>query len=235
MKSYGTTNVGKVRIKNDDSFYCTDGRNGLYIVADGMGGYSGGKIASKISVEAVIEFFNKSESIDESNVDDLMESIREKLIKKVAQNKKLDKMGTTLTCCFSNMNKFSCIHVGDTRAYLISNGMISQLTEDHTVVNFKFKRGEITNEEAKIHPDKNVLIKAIVPYEKVKPDFFQFELKKDEILIICSDGLTKHLSRNDILEVAMKYKKPSSIGNNLQDIALNRGGTDNISIVVVRG
>ncbi len=235
MKSYGTTNVGKVRIKNDDSFYCTDGRNGLYIVADGMGGYSGGKIASKISVETVIDFFNDSETIDESNIYSLMQEIRDRLNKKVAENKRLEKMGTTLTCCFSNENKFSCIHVGDTRAYLISNGIISQLTEDHTVVNFKFKRGEITTEEAENHPDKNILIKAIVPYEKVEPDFFTFELKKDEILIICSDGLTKHLSRNDILRIAQKYKKPSTIGDTLQDMALKRGGTDNISIVVVRG
>ncbi len=235
MKSYGTTNVGKVRIQNDDSFYCTDGRNGLYIVADGMGGYSGGKIASKISVETVIEFFNEYDGINESNISILMNNIKEKLSKKSSSNKKLEKMGTTLTCCFSKLNKFRCIHVGDTRAYLISDGMITQLTEDHTVVNFKYKMGEITDEEARNHPDKNVLLKAIVPYEDVEPDYFEFELKENELLVMCSDGLTKHLSRKDILEVALKYKNPSTIGDKLQDIALKRGGTDNISIVVVRG
>ncbi len=235
MKSYGTTNVGKVRIKNDDSFYCTDGRNGLYIVADGMGGYSGGKIASKLSVETVIDFFNEHHSINESNVNILMSNIKERLSKRASKNKKLDRMGTTLTCCFSKMNKFTCIHVGDTRAYLISNGMISQLTEDHTVVNFKYKMGEITDEEARNHPDKNVLLKAIVPYEDVQPDLFEFELKEEDILIMCSDGLTKHLSRKDILDIAMQYHVPSVIGDKLQDMALKRGGTDNISIVVVRG
>ncbi len=235
MKSHGTTNVGKVRVKNDDSFYCRDGRNGLYIVADGMGGYSGGKIASKISVETVIEFFNNSGCIAPNDTDGLMEEIRAKLNEKVALDKKLSKMGTTLTCCFSHLNKFSCIHVGDTRAYLISDGLITQLTEDHTVVNFKFKRGEITPEEAKTYPNKNMLIKAIVPYEKVKPDFFTFDLKEGEILILCSDGLTKHVSRSEILDITTKYTEPEDISFALQDVALSRGGTDNISIVVVRG
>ncbi len=235
MKSYGTTNVGKVRIKNDDSFYCTDGRKNLYIVADGMGGYSGGKIASKLTVDTIIKFYKANDTIDESNLKQLMNIIRENFNSEIKKNAKLKEMGTTLTCCFKNNEKFSCIHIGDTRAYHISNGMIAQLTEDHTIANFKYKNGEISSEELKEHANKNVLIKAIVAYEEIEPDFFNFDLKANDILIICSDGLTKHLNMNEILDISLKYKTPSKIADELEKMALDRGGIDNIAIVVVKG
>lgn len=235
MKSYGESNVGKVRIKNDDSFYCSDGLRGIYIVADGMGGYQGGKLASQIAVDTAIKFFNLHSDIDSEKSKMLFLEIRKEFKKKISLNPDLKNMGTTFTSCIIQDRIVKCIHIGDSRAYLIEEEKIRQLTEDHTFVNILFKSGKLGYEDIKTHPKRNMLTKVLDSDSNMEPDFFEFEIKKKDYLLLCSDGLTNHLNDKEIFKHFNKEKKVNIIGRNLVKNAMENGGTDNIAVVLVEG
>lgn len=234
MKSYGITNIGKVRLKNDDSFYCSDGKKGLYIVADGMGGYKGGELASKIAVSTAVDALKDVGEITSQTATALVETIRQRLEEEVKKNASLRDMGTTLICALSLGRDFSCLHIGDSRAYHINDSRIQQLTEDHTLVNILYKSGVLEKEELSKHPKRSVLMKAISLYGDNEADVFHFSLEKGEYLLLCSDGLTDQLTNQEILHVFKIESEPESIGNELVRLALESGGRDNIAVVVVK-
>jgi protein phosphatase len=234
MKSYGITNIGKVRLKNDDSFYCSDGKKGLYIVADGMGGYKGGELASKIAVATAVEELKDTDEITPEIASTLVEKIRIYLEDEVKKNPSLRDMGTTLICALSHGRDFSCLHIGDSRAYHILGKRIQQLTEDHTLVNILYKSGVLEKEELPNHPKRSVLMKAISLYGDNEADVFNFNLDKEEYLLLCSDGLTDQLTNTEILNVFKMHNEPEKIGKELVRLALESGGRDNIAVVVVK-
>ena len=143
-------------------------------------------------------------------------------------------MGTTLICALSQGRRFSFLHIGDSRAYHIEDGTISQLTEDHTLVNILYKSGVIDKEELSSHPKRSVLMKAISLYGDNEADVFSAELSENDYLLLCSDGLTDQLSNREILEVFDKELEPEKIGKELVRLALESGGRDNIAVVVVK-
>ena len=234
MKSYGITNIGKVRLKNDDSFYCSDGKKGLYIVADGMGGYKGGEMASRIAVSTAVDELKEKDVITEEVANRLIERIKERMKEAVQENYTLRDMGSTLICALSQGKDFSCMHIGDSRAYHIDGKRIHQLTEDHTLVNILYNSGVLEKEELRHHPKRNVLMKVISLQGESQSDVFRFRLEEGEYLLLCSAGLTDQLTNQEILEVFNQLSDPEELGKELVKRALETGGRDNIAVVVVK-
>lgn len=235
MKSFGLTNIGNYRLKNDDSFYCSDGKRGIYIVADGMGGYRGGEVASRLAVASANDVLKQRSVLTPELAHQVVLTIQEKLRQEISHNSALSDMGTTMICCLSDHNRMSCMHIGDSRAYLYRDHTLRQLTEDHTLVNILYKNGVIRKDDIKSHPQRNILMKSITATEAVEADTFEFYLGEGEFLLLCSDGLTEQMSGKQLSKFFEQDDEPSIIGKKLVDEALRLGGRDNIAVVVIRG
>ncbi|MDD2494673.1 MAG: Stp1/IreP family PP2C-type Ser/Thr phosphatase [Tissierellia bacterium] len=237
MKVYFDTHKGMVRDNNEDNFIVVEKqRYNLYAVADGMGGHNAGEIASDIAINVLKEYFD-CES-DEFKVPKFInESINaaNKIIRDESdKNEVYHGMGTTMTMAvIDSLENIAYIgNVGDSRVYLIRNNEIEQITEDHTYVHELLKQGKITFEEAKNHPKRNVITRAIGSEDLVQIDIFEIELLPDDILLLCSDGLIAHLSDNEILETIKTYGCSESV-DRLIKLSNDYGGIDNITIIII--
>ncbi|MGD9567177.1 MAG: Stp1/IreP family PP2C-type Ser/Thr phosphatase [Sedimentibacter sp.] len=239
MRSYCETNKGLMRENNEDNLIVeeTDKFN-LYAVADGMGGHKAGEVASSIAIETIREIFKKS-SLDESfkapsfiiaSIEEANKKVREESLCK----EECSGMGTTITMAVIdlNLNVAYIANVGDSRAYLIKNDEIMQITEDHTYVHELMKDGKITLEEAKHHPKRNVITRAVGSEEYVQADIFEIELSHNDVILLCTDGLTTHLTDEKILSTIKEYGCSESV-HRLIKLANDNGGTDNITIIIV--
>lgn len=240
MKALATSDKGMVRDMNQDYYYISNnyGTYSLYILADGMGGYNGGEIASSLAVNSVKEYIEKNIKEIDMNRETLQKLIKNSIeyANKIVHEKSktdmdLKEMGTTLEVCLIYNNKVYIGHIGDSRVYRIRKNIIRKLTTDHSYVEKLLRDGTITKEEAFHHPKKNMLIKALGCEEYVEPDILVKGFLKDDILLMCSDGLTNLLSDKEIYEV---------ITNNLDNAdklliqkANIKGGYDNITAVVI--
>ncbi|HHX03917.1 MAG TPA: Stp1/IreP family PP2C-type Ser/Thr phosphatase [Tissierellia bacterium] len=235
MRSFGVTNIGRYRLKNDDSFFCSDGRRSLYIVADGMGGYQGGETASKIAVSTAVELLRHAETLDKEMAKKLTLEIQKRMREAIDRNENLKDMGTTFVCALIVDGIVYLMHIGDSRAYLVRGGILYQMTEDHTLVNILYRNGVIDKEQARVHPKRNVLVKALSAYEKVEGDLKEFEMGKEDTLLLCTDGLTDQLTNGEILDILLLDESSDVIASKLVDTALKSGARDNIAVVVVKG
>lgn len=240
MIALATTDKGMVRDMNQDYYYISKpyGEYNLYILADGMGGYTGGEIASSLAVNSVKEYIEKNINEMEINRETLQRLIRNSMeyANKVVYEKakadiNLNEMGTTLEVCLIYNNKVYIGHIGDSRVYRIRKNIIRKLTTDHSYVEKLVKDGTITKEEACHHPKKNMLIKALGCEEHIEPDILVKGFLKDDIILICSDGLTNLLNDKEIYEI---------ITNNMENAdklliqkANIKGGYDNITAVII--
>ena len=204
IKAYAKSDIGKVREKNQDYFYISDPLDEvqLYMLADGMGGYNGGEIASSLAVKSAQNYIEnnfKDIEKDKESIIQLLGSAMEYanmvVYEKSKENKDLEGMGTTLEICLIYNNKVFIGHVGDSRIYRIRKEFMRKLTQDHSYVQKLVKDGTITEAEAVHHPQKNMLIKALGCNAFVEPDVMVKGFLKDDILIICSDGLTNLVPR----------------------------------------
>ena len=226
---------------NQDSFYVSDLNKDeikLYIVADGMGGYKGGEIASSLAVKSVKNFvFNnfKKYRKDRESILQLLKAAIEYanmvVYDKSKEDSELQDMGTTLDACLIYNNKVFIGHVGDSRVYRIRKNFMRKLTSDHSYVEKLVKEGTITKEEAYNHPKKNMLMKALGCNSLVQPDLICKGFLKDDILLMCSDGLTNMLRDNEIYDILLK--NPDKPVEALIRNANNLGGHDNITVVIV--
>ena len=243
MQSYGRTDVGIVRSANQDYIYTSDNKVGplpnLYIVADGMGGHNAGDYASKYTVEnfkAKIEQAPKESTYSIIRlIEDTLKEINEELILKAAENPDLDGMGTTFVMCTvtDDGDMYVC-NIGDSRLYVIDS-QIQQITEDHSLVAEMVKNGELEKDEARFHPKKNVVTRALISMGVVTPDFFNLKLEPGAIALLCSDGLSNMLSDSEIFEIVNEYRDDlTTTAQILIDKANDNGGKDNISVVMVR-
>ncbi|MEF9952516.1 MAG: Stp1/IreP family PP2C-type Ser/Thr phosphatase [Clostridium sp.] len=234
MKINKTTHIGMVREVNEDSILTLETDNyTILIVADGMGGHSAGEIASLIAVTTINEYLEKNFSIYEDVTELLRDAILEanrEIFKKASSSESLSGMGTTITALLIIGNKVYIGHVGDSRAYLIRNGEISQITEDHSYINELLKKGAITKEEAKVHPMKNLITRAVGTDKYVVIDTYEECIYSNDVLLLCSDGLTRYVTDSEILDFVIK----GSRSEDLVDTANLRGGKDNISVIVAR-
>ena len=242
IKAYAKTDVGKARETNQDSFYITSeqfNKVQLFMLADGMGGCNGGEIASR---QAIISAKNYIENNFEQTPKD-----RESLLHLIAssieyanmvvhekslEDKNLEGMGTTLEICLIYNNRAYIGHVGDSRIYRVRNHFIRKLTQDHSYVQTLVKEGTITKEEAEHHPKKNMLMKALGCNAFVVPDVMVKGFQKEDILIICSDGLTNMVQIEDIQKIVEENFEQAP--KELIDLANQNGGLDNITIITIK-
>ena len=241
IKAYAKSDVGKVREMNQDYYYISNSLDEvqLYILADGMGGYNGGEIASKIAVETAKNYIENNFKEIEKDRDSIiqllgssMEYANMVVYEKSKENAELQGMGTTLEICLIYNNKVYIGHVGDSRIYRIRKDFIRKLTQDHSYVQKLVADGTITKEEAAHHPQKNMLMKALGCNAFVEPDVMVKGFLKDDILIMCSDGLTNMVDQETIYKMASKNIEQAP--KDLVELANNNGGYDNITVVVIK-
>ena len=241
MKVFAKSDLGKARDMNEDFYYISANEESikLYILADGMGGYNGGEIASKLatnSVKSYIENNFKDTPKDRESLVQLVASSMEYanmvVYEKSKEDKELEGMGTTLEVCLIYNNKAFIGHIGDSRIYRIRKQFIRKLTRDHSYVEELVKDGTITKEEAQNHPKKNMLMKALGCTPFVEPDLMIRGFLKEDVLLMCSDGLTNMLTEEEIYKMVVTDFTNSS--NNLVARANELGGYDNITVVIIK-
>lgn len=236
------TDIGRAREINQDCYYISSENEdlSLYIIADGMGGYSGGEVASNLAVltakKYIEEKIGKQKELKEAEIIEILKKSFEVahyvIYERAQKEKELEEMGTTLDVCLIYNNKVYISHIGDSRVYVINETNIEQITTDHSYVQKLLKEGSITKEEAYNHPRKNMLMKALGGNEKYEePDIFVRELESCKKLLMCTDGLTNMLRDNEIYEI---ISKDINLANkNLIQAANEKGGLDNITVVII--
>ena len=238
MKVFSITDVGRIRKMNQDNVFATDEPLGslpnLLVVADGMGGHKAGDFASKFTVETLKEELKLSlKERPEEVLLDAVQVVNHKLIQTAEKDIKLDGMGTTLVAATVIDHTLYFINVGDSRLYLI-NKNIKQLSRDHSLVEEMLRLGGISEEEAKNHPDKNIITRAIGVKENVEADFYEFALKKGDVILMCTDGLCNMVSEDEIFAIIKGARDIVEAGQLLINRANENGGKDNIGIVLAQ-
>lgn len=239
LKAYGTKDVGRVRSVNQDYFFISEKPIGnlpnLFIVADGMGGHKAGDLASEYTVAMVREAVSKSLKTNPYQIlKGAVQYANQKLLEKASESQEYTGMGTTLVMATVDPeSKMACVvNVGDSRLYKVGTSM-EQITEDHSLVAEMIRIGEITKDEARRHPDRNIITRAIGVAERVDADFFDTTLLSGESLLLCSDGLTGMLEDEEIKAI---LDSETDIGFKVAELVLEanqKGGKDNIAVVIV--
>lgn len=241
--NYGeSTHVGRVRDINQDSYYINYNETlSVFVVADGMGGHNGGEIASKIAIDTIKNNFNDySNEIAEEKLSvenfirKTLELSNEEIYKYAMENEAYKGMGTTATmgCIFKD--KLFIGNIGDSRAYIIRDNDITQITNDHSLVAELVKNGTITKEEAVNHPQKNVITRALGTDINVKTDIYNFNLEEHDIILLCTDGLTNLVSEIDIMKFINDSEDIQNICDNLINHANDNGGYDNSTVIIIK-
>ncbi len=241
IRAFATSDVGKAREINEDYFYVSypDDKVQLFILADGMGGYNGGEVASQLAVKTaknyIIDNYDKSLESKEA----LLELVKGAsqyanlvVYEKSQQNEELSKMGTTLDICLIYQSKAFISHIGDSRIYRLRKNFFRKLTKDHSYVQQLVDEGKITEEESKSHPDKNMLMKALGCTEYIEPDCMIKGFIKGDIYLMCSDGLTNMVSDEEICNIISE--NPTDATKPLIQKANDNGGRDNITAIIIR-
>ncbi len=237
MRIYSISDQGRRRPSNQDSVYASDQPVGnlpnLMIVADGMGGHNAGDVASHYTVETVVSYLEKAQ--ETRPVQLLSEAIHyanDAVLQKASADSSLEGMGTTVVAATVVDGYLYVANVGDSRLYLIDKE-ISQITTDHSLVEEMIRMGELQRKDARTHPDKNVITRAVGVGAPIQIDFFDVKLEEGDILLLCSDGLTNMVEDPDILEIVRKSASLKEAGMQLINEANKNGGKDNISAVLV--
>ena len=240
MQVFAKTDIGRERKINEDFYYISEAEDKikLFILADGMGGYNAGEVASKMAVEAVKEYIYKHFQKNKDNKEKIEDLLREAIeyannvvYKKSQSQKELNGMGTTLDVCLIYNSKVYIGHVGDSRVYRIRKEFMRRITRDHSYVQTLIEDGTITKEEAFHHPKKNMLTKALGCMEKVEPDIYTKTFIKDDIILMSSDGLTNMIKEDEIYNTIKQDKENAT--ENLVKQANDNGGYDNITVVII--
>ncbi len=239
----GRSDIGLVRAMNQDAFVTMD-QLGFWAVADGMGGHAGGEVAAQAAIAAAAaraELFadslRKGQCTPQDFLQDVMTHAHEAVLGRARLEPRLAQMGTTLVTLLITSDAASTAHiahVGDSRGYLFRDGRLTPSTRDHTLIETYMARGVLTPAMAKTHPERHVLTRAIGVSRTVKPDFTAYPLHPSDILLLCSDGLTKMLEDADIADIMGHAQgDPIRICDRLIDRALTRGGDDNVTVIVI--
>lgn len=235
MKWACITDTGLVRALNEDSF-CISAEDGFFAVADGMGGHQAGEVASKMALQLLKSELDKrlynGEKAEQALVNAIKEANRA-LFEMSAKNPEWRGMGTTVTACLKQDGEILIGQVGDSRAYMLRDNGISQLTEDHSLVQELVKSGSITEEEAFLHPQRNVLTRAIGISVILDVDLFRINVLSGDQLLLCTDGLTRYLRQEDLLISVNAAPDLDSAVRDLLNKATQSGGADNITIILV--
>ena len=234
------TDKGMLRGGNEDSIFIMPEQN-LYIVADGVGGHNSGELASRMAVGYMAQYVALHPISDVKNKRELktyfkacFEGANELVYNKANEESENRGMATTSVLCHIRDGWAYVVNVGDSRAYLIRDGVIRQATEDHTYVNEMILSGMLTPEEAKDRPDRNMITRAIGGEKVVRPDFFQFEVCPNDVIILCSDGLYGEIPDDKMAGIVTNTKSMHRLANSLVEEANKNGGKDNISVICIK-
>ena len=242
IKAYAKSDVGKQREINEDSYYITQdplSKIQLFILADGMGGCNAGEIASKQAILSSKSYIENNFEETPKDKDSLIQLVASSIeyanmvvYEKSIADKNYEGMGTTLEVCLIYNNRAYIGHIGDSRIYRIRKDFIRKLTQDHSYVQKLVQDGTITLEEAEHHPKKNMLMKALGVNAFVEPDVMVKGFQKEDIIIICSDGLTNMVEIDDIYKTVKRNFEIAT--KELVEMANNNGGIDNITIITIK-
>lgn len=237
MKTFSMTDIGRRRGMNQDYIYTSDTPVGnlpnLYIVADGMGGHNAGDFASRYTVEYVVKAIASSGLTEPVSL--LGEALREvnaKLLKLADTNPQLSGMGTTFVGATIAGDCLSVANVGDSRLYLVSQE-ITQVTRDHSLVQEMVRMGEMNADQARVHPDKNIITRAVGAFKEIEADFFEVSLRQGDRVLLCSDGLTNMLEDSEIRKIICSQGDTERSVKRLVAAANENGGRDNISVIII--
>jgi protein phosphatase len=255
IRSAGLSDVGRKRKSNEDSFAATPDLN-LFVVADGMGGHAAGEVASRLAVESIERHISGARPSTDPTVpagpritvpeapplpapaQKVLNAIRlanQEILRSVRRNQTMRGMGTTVVIAYIQGRRAYIGSVGDSRAYLLRAGDLRQLTDDHTFVNEQVRAGTLTPAEARRHPARNILTRAVGSQDEVEADIIQQDLLAGDLLLLCSDGLTAMVDDQNILETLRGTDADLQRGcQALIDLANEHGGDDNITTILIQ-
>ena len=236
LKTFSVTDIGRKRKMNQDYVYSSEQPIGhlpnLFLVADGMGGHNAGDLATRYTVESMVDYIENAR--EQRPIPLLSESIHhanELVMEKAKTDRALEGMGTTVVAATIKDDYLYVANVGDSRLYLIDQE-IEQITRDHSLVEEMIRVGELQRKDARSHPDRNIITRAIGARAPVKVDFFDVKLEQGDKILLCSDGLTNMVEDEDILYIVKKSASLKEAAQRLITEANKNGGKDNISVVL---
>ena len=221
------TDVGCVRDHNEDSLVVAPP---LFAVADGMGGHAAGEVASEIAVNVLAELAPKD--LDGAALEHAVEEANHEIIRAARDGRGRDGMGTTLTACMLENERLIIAQVGDSRAYLLHHGKLQQLTRDHSLMADMIEAGQLTPEEARHHPQRSVITRALGSDPNTRPDMYEINVETGDRLLVCSDGLSSMIEDEQIEAVMRRVPDPQRCASQLVNEAIAAGGHDNVTVIV---
>ena len=238
LTMHGRTDAGQVRDHNEDTFWYNE-ELGAAIVADGIGGHAAGEVASKLTVQAfertVLKKLSRARELDHIRAM-LGESIvvaNRRVLSTIERDPARNGMGSTAVCACLWREVFVIAHIGDSRAYLVRDGAITQLTKDHSFVQSLVDQGVIQPEEAAVHPRRNIITRCVGDPAEAEADLCALEAEPGDMLLLCSDGLTEVLGDDEILAVCQQYRSVRRICNVLVQRTLEGGAPDNVTVLTM--
>lgn len=231
MISLGISKTGLVRQRNEDRFYA---QGPLLIVADGMGGYTGGEYASTMVVDTIVEVVNEATEISTEVLENAILQANHMVYEKSQSYKELEGMGTTAVVAYVQEDTLYWAHVGDSRLYLYGQEGLHRMTKDHSMVQQLVEAGTITEDEVIHHPKRNMLTRAIGVYETVEVDTGVVEVHQNDRILLCSDGLSGYIEESKIEQVLSKENNESRALEDLVHLVYDAGARDNVTIVLGR-
>lgn len=232
FESGAATDVGKVRLENEDA-YLVQPESGIFAVADGMGGHEAGAMASAVVIDALRKIAEPASVADLlSRCQDRLASANDRLLE-IADERGGIIIGATVAALLAWEGYYACVWSGDSRIYLVRGGCIQQISRDHTEVAELIAEGVLTTEEAQTWPRRNVITRAVGVYHELELEVAQGVLEKDDLFVICSDGLTTHVADEEIFELARAIA-PQGACDRLVALTVERGALDNVTVVIAR-
>lgn len=237
VKSFSITHIGMRRSMNQDFFYASEQPVGnlpnLFIVADGMGGHNAGEYASKHTVFTMVKTAQDTAKVQPAAIlEDAIREANRALLAQAALDRSMLGMGTTAVAAVICGGRLYAANVGDSRLYIL-NGGLRQITRDHSFVEEMVRRGELKREDAKNHPDKNLITRAVGAVREIEVDFFEEELHPGDIILLCSDGLTNMMEEDEIQAMVKGQADVQCAAEELVCAANQNGGKDNITVIVI--
>ena len=243
MKFFGITDIGKVRKNNEDSFDvdCFNDSTVIAVVCDGMGGAKAGELASSLATKSFMDYLNshlknkipRNKLFYNKSLEDACKEANGLVYQYSTFDSNYNGMGTTLVGAIIKKSRAYIINAGDSRAYKITKRTIKQITVDHSLVEEMFQRGEITKEEAAIHPQKNIITSALGVNGDFKRNIYHINLRKGDRLLLCSDGITNMINDETLLNESKRYTDVKDLCIAYKDLALALGAKDNLTAVII--
>lgn len=230
------TDVGNKRSFNEDSVgYYEEGDFGIYIVADGMGGHNAGEVASNLAKDVLLSYVlnHRDEESPQEILNEALQNANRRIYKEGLLNEKCNGMGTTITAALLRGNELTVVNVGDSRVYVLKEDKLIKVTKDHSLVQELLDNGTITIEEAKNHPNKNVITRAVGTNPVVKADYYELDIREISKVLLCSDGLTNEVTEEEILNLIKSDDEDQCL--QLINMSKENGGRDNISVIIFKG